>query len=220
MHFEDEVRRQLAAEANTKEVLSLANAIRAVYMACTTGLGEVHRPDQQRVDLIQLEEQVRVLLNADFFGAVVVHPFRFHSPEIVVCASPVMLTYVTYALVNNALKACASNNESSEPGDVQVAWQVRNNHVELSVIDNGGGLNGATWEEMSRETYSVWPDRKEDEKKTKSQSHLGMGLYIVKRLIEDCALGTVTAETVVSTGGRKGAAFRVRVPSAVVAQPK
>jgi signal transduction histidine kinase len=223
-YLEDVVQQHVREKATPERVLRVANGIRAVYMACAAGLGEVQPGSHQlrkyglSVDITEIEVQVQELLKSDWHGKTVVHPFKVVGPKVVDGVSPLALTYVTYALVHNALIACDYNRSVTEPtlpGNVWVEWTSGDGWLELSVADDGGGLRGASWEEMSRESHTMWSAARGIQRN--EEPHFGMGLYIVRRLIEGCADGTVEARDVEHNDGQRvGARFLARVPTGMV----
>jgi len=111
----------------------------------------------------------------------------------------VKLKIVLKNLLANALKF-------TDQGGITVEAQAGNGGVEFSVADTGIGI--------SPETQCVMFDRlrQGDSTMTRQYGGVGLGLYIVKQLLELLG-GTVTVESEVG----KGATFRVQVPVAASA---
>jgi signal transduction histidine kinase/CheY-like chemotaxis protein len=106
------------------------------------------------------------------------------------------LQQIVSNLLSNAVKFTAQG------GAVHVRLRREGNLLELAVADNGQGISPA---------FLPWvfePFRQADGSTTRVHSGLGLGLSIVKNLVEAHG-GTVTAE---SAGDGCGATFTVRLP--------
>jgi PAS domain S-box-containing protein len=110
------------------------------------------------------------------------------------------LQQVVWNLLSNAIKFTGRN------GRVEVLLQCANAHVEITVGDTGIGI--------SREFLPHVFDRfrQADSSRTRTTQGLGLGLSIVKRLVE---LHGGTVE-VTSAGAGRGATFTIRLPLTVV----
>jgi signal transduction histidine kinase/CheY-like chemotaxis protein len=114
------------------------------------------------------------------------------------------LQQVAWNLLSNAVKF------TPEGGTVRVSLRARDNAAEMVVADSGQGIT-------SDFLPSVFePFRQADGSTTRPHSGLGLGLSIVKHLVEAHG-GTVAAE---SGGVGHGASFTVRLPTIVVAPPR
>jgi signal transduction histidine kinase/CheY-like chemotaxis protein len=113
------------------------------------------------------------------------------------------LKQVVWNLLSNAIKF------TPKGGRVQVVMQCINSHVEIAVADTGKGI--------SREFLPVVFERfrQADSSTTRSYGGLGLGLSIVRNLVELHG-GHVRAE---SQGEGQGATFTVELPIAVVHRP-
>ena len=117
-----------------------------------------------------------------------------------VSGDPARLQQVIWNLVNNALKF------TPRGGRVQIVLARVNSHVEISVTDNGAGIDPRFLEHVFERF------RQADSTTTRTHGGLGLGLSIVKHLVELHG-GIVRAE---SEGEGKGATFRVHLPLAAV----
>lgn len=108
------------------------------------------------------------------------------------------LRQIVWNLISNAIKFTPEN------GRVEVGLKQIDSHVEIRVSDTGEGIS----KEFLPHVFERF--RQGDSSTTRAQGGLGLGLSIVRHLIELHG-GTVTAE---SEGANRGAAFTVRLPLA------
>lgn len=158
-------------------------------------LGKV-RLDVQRVDLAQViqaaVDTVRPAADAKQLRLqVVLDPLA--GP---VLGDPVRLQQVIWNLLNNATKF------TPKGARVQVLLERVNSHVEISVIDNGAGIAPDFLPHLFERF------RQADASTTRQHGGLGLGLAIVRQLVELHG-GTVRAK---SPGTGQGAAFMVSLP--------
>lgn len=109
---------------------------------------------------------------------------------------PARLQQIVWNLVSNAIKF------TPKGGRVQVVLERVNSHVEISVSDTGEGINP----EFLPHVFERF--RQADGATTRRHSGLGLGLSIVKQLVEMHG-GTVEAK---SGGEGQGATFRIALP--------
>ena len=125
-----------------------------------------------------------------------------------VSGDPDRLQQVLWNLLNNAVKF------TPKGGRVQVRLERINSHIEIVVSDTGAGIN------KDFLPYVFDRFRQADSGSTRKTGGLGLGLSIVKHLVEMHG-GSVTAE---SAGEDQGASFTVRLPMMIVqpsaAQPR
>jgi PAS domain S-box-containing protein len=119
-----------------------------------------------------------------------------------IAGDPARLQQVVWNLLSNAIKF------TPKGGRVQVRLERVNSHVEISVSDTGSGI--------SPEFLPLVFDRfrQADQSTTRAHGGLGLGLAIVRHLVELHG-GTVRAE---SHGEGKGATFTVMLPLLTVYQ--
>jgi PAS domain S-box-containing protein len=117
-----------------------------------------------------------------------------------VAGDPVRLQQVVWNLLANAIKF------TPRGGRVQVKLERVNSHVEITVSDTGAGI--------APEFLPLVFDRfrQADQRKTRQHGGLGLGLSIVRHLVELHG-GTVRAE---SSGEGQGSTFTVLLPVAPV----
>ncbi|HEV7906263.1 MAG TPA: ATP-binding protein [Pyrinomonadaceae bacterium] len=121
---------------------------------------------------------------------------RFGRNVGMVSGDPDRLQQVVWNLLSNAVKF------TPEGGRVEVSLKRAGAQAELVVADNGAGIN----QDFLPHVFEHF--RQADSTSTRKHGGLGLGLAIVRRLIELHG-GTVEAE---SAGEGHGATFRIRLP--------
>jgi PAS domain S-box-containing protein len=122
------------------------------------------------------------------------------DPTVIVSGDPGRLQQVFWNLLTNAVKFTPNG------GFVRVLMQRVNSHVEVSVIDSGQGMN------PSFITHAFERFRQADSGETQKTTGLGLGLSIVKSLVEMHG-GSIQA---MSEGVGKGSTFLISLPVTVV----
>src|SRR5678816_1725490 len=120
----------------------------------------------------------------------------FNSDIGPILGDPDRLQQIVWNLLTNAIKF------TPKGGDVHVRLKRNDSHALITVNDNGQGI--AT--ELLPHVFERF--RQADSSNTRSNGGLGLGLSIVRQLVE-LHQGTVTAE---SSGENAGATFRVMLP--------
>ena len=120
----------------------------------------------------------------------------FNSDIGLILGDPDRLQQIVWNLLTNALKF------TPEGGDVQVRLERNDAHALITVNDSGQGI--AT--ELLPHVFERF--RQADSSNTRTNGGLGLGLSIVRQLVE-LHRGTVTAE---SSGDNAGTTFRVILP--------
>ncbi|HEY0340274.1 MAG TPA: ATP-binding protein, partial [Steroidobacteraceae bacterium] len=158
------------------------------------------RLDVQRVDLVQVIERAltTVMPAAEAKGLRI---FKVFDPNAgPVSGDPGRLQQIVWNLLSNAVKF------TPKGGRIQVLLERINSHVEIRVSDSGQGI-ATGFLELVFERF-----RQVDSSTTRAHGGLGLGLSIVRQLV-DLHGGNVIAE---SAGPGKGATFVVRLPLAAV----
>jgi CheY-like chemotaxis protein len=119
-----------------------------------------------------------------------------------VAGDPARLQQVVWNLLSNAIKF------TPKGGRVQVRLERVNSHVEIAVSDTGAGIKP----EFLPHVFERF--RQADQTTTRHHGGLGLGLAIVRHLVELHG-GTVVAE---SPGEGQGATFTVKLPIVPVYQ--
>ena len=117
--------------------------------------------------------------------------------ELAVDIDPVALATVLRNLLDNALKACIAGN-----GHAVTVRAARDNGVSLAVSDDGLGFPPEEAVMIFEKFHRVGDELR------RTMPGTGLGLYIVKRLVE-LSGGSIDA---LSAGSGKGAAFTIRWP--------
>ena len=121
---------------------------------------------------------------------------------VTVSGDPVRLQQVVWNLLSNAVKF------TPRGGRVQVRMERVNSHVEIAVSDSGSGIA----QEFLPYVFDRF--RQADQRTTRQHGGLGLGLAIVRQLVELHG-GTVRAE---SGGEGQGSTFTVLLPVAPIYQ--
>ena len=130
--------------------------------------------------------------------------YVFPRSPVIIQADPARITQVVGNLLNNALKF------TDIGGTVRVTVCENNDHAEISVADNGTGI------EADLLPLIFTPFVQAAQSLDRSNGGMGIGLSIVKGITELHG-GTVMAE---SRGSGKGATFRIRLPLEKSAETK
>jgi signal transduction histidine kinase/CheY-like chemotaxis protein len=117
-----------------------------------------------------------------------------------VSGDPARLQQVIWNLLSNAIKF------TPKDGRVQVKLERVNSHVEINVTDDGQGISPDIL------PYIFERFRQADSSTTRAHGGLGLGLAIVRHLVEMHG-GTVRAE---SRGEGQGATFNIKLPLVVM----
>jgi PAS domain S-box-containing protein len=119
-----------------------------------------------------------------------------------VAGDPARLQQVVWNLLSNAIKFTPGG------GSVQVKLERIDSHIEIAVSDTGAGIKA----EFLPHVFDRF--RQADQKTTRQHGGLGLGLAIVRHLVELHG-GTVEAD---SPGEGRGATFVVKLPVVAVYQ--
>jgi len=153
----------------------------------------------QTVDLptllaeIEIEAQERCQQKGLRFSSIV----SPHLPQLK--TDPLKLKVVIKNLIGNAVKF-------TETGSIRVTAHPQNKGIEICVSDTGIGIAPDAM------TVIFEPFRQLESHLTRRHSGVGLGLYIVRRMLELLG-GTVQVESVVG----RGSTFRVRIPTTIEA---
>jgi len=115
------------------------------------------------------------------------------EPSLYVLADTSAVDTIITNLLSNAVKYAPENSM------IQVALEKSEKHIDLSVIDNGPGINESAKKELFNKFYRIGDEN------TRKTNGTGLGLYIVKNLA--MKLG---AEVLVNNGTEGGSIFTIR----------
>jgi signal transduction histidine kinase/CheY-like chemotaxis protein len=155
------------------------------------------RLERARVDLVAVANQAVETLRPDAEARRIVIDRQFEVTTAPVIGDVDRLQQVIWNLLSNAIKF--------SPYDKRVVVTLRGDgdSVELSVRDSGVGIDPAFL------PFVFEPFRQADASTTRSHAGLGLGLSIVRRIVELHG-GRVVAD---SEGPGKGATFTIRLPA-------
>ena len=159
----------------------------------TSGMAIIQKEDVdiKRV-LADAMEQVRPLMETRKHRCVV----QTAPGNVAVCGDYTRLVQVVANLLHNAVKY------TPEHGRIEVALDAGNEHVTVTVSDNGVGISA----ELLPHVFELFSQA--ERSSDRAQGGLGLGLALVKSLVELHG-GTVTAA---SSGANAGSSFAVRLP--------
>jgi PAS domain S-box-containing protein len=157
------------------------------------------RLDVQRVDLADVIEAALETAEPAAL-AKNIRLQRVLDPSVIVSGDPGRLQQIFWNLLSNAVKFTARE------GSVRVVMERVNSHIEVSVIDSGQGMTP----EFIAHAFERF--RQSDSASTRKSGGLGLGLSLVKYLVEMHG-GTIEAR---SKGEGHGSTFAVKLPVVVV----
>jgi len=155
------------------------------------------RLNRQEVDLAQVVDNALETMASTAAARGVSLEKDLPDPGLIVSGDAGRLQQVLNNLLSNAIKF------TPEGGHVAVRTRVGESHVELSVVDDGQGIGA----EFLPHIFDAF--RQEDSSGVRRHEGLGLGLSIVKRLVEMHG-GSVH---VASAGPGLGSTFTVRLPT-------
>jgi signal transduction histidine kinase len=100
-------------------------------------------------------------------------------------------------LINNSAYASLENLPNTGRGLIKIYTYLLKNSAFISVEDNGGGVDMKKAKKIFNPYFTTKPE----------QSGTGLGLYILKLIVEDSMNGKVFLEN-----GKKGAIFTIQIP--------
>jgi signal transduction histidine kinase len=100
-------------------------------------------------------------------------------------------------LINNSIYACNKNLKNITSGVINIDTYILGKYVFISVEDNGGGIDSKS----SKKIFDPYFTTK------KEQGGTGLGLYILKLIVEDSINGKVFFQN-----SAKGAIFTIKIP--------
>jgi len=100
-------------------------------------------------------------------------------------------------LINNSTYACKENLDNIDRGKIMIDTYLLDDKAFISVEDNGGGIDMKKSKKIFNPYFTTKPE----------QSGTGLGLYILKLIVEDSMNGRVSL-----INGKEGAIFTIEIP--------
>ena len=145
----------------------------------------------------ELESRARILEDSLFSSGNRNLKLSLCSEPTRVAASTTRIRQVVINLVRNAAESLPEDSGTVEIHTASPVWQNHRTWVELEIKDTGRGIPG----EIRDTLFSPV-------KTTKGEGHSGLGLSIVKQLVDDME-GIIACRT-----GQEGTTFRILLPAA------
>lgn len=120
-----------------------------------------------------------------------------HQEEIEIMGYKSEFLQLFIIIINNAIYACNKNLSSHEQTEIIIKTYIKKNYICVSIEDNGKGIDKKDLKNIFNPYFT-----------TKNKQHgTGLGLYILKLIIENSMNGKVFVEN-----GEKGAIFTIKIP--------
>jgi PAS domain S-box-containing protein len=190
----DQEKLLVRVEANARELLELINAMLDVsrFDAGRSLL------DRQTVDVVALMEEIQRETANKILKSEVALAWQIPQTPFVLFTDRTKLKVIVKNLVGNALKF-------TERGIVSIVTNTAADGLEICVIDTGIGIPA----EVLPVIFDMF--RQGDSSTMRQYDGVGLGLYIVRRLL-DLLGGTISVESEVG----RGSTFRVWLPNEVI----
>jgi PAS domain S-box-containing protein len=195
----DEVNRARAVETIERNAKAQSKLIEDILDVSRVITGKL-RLEVQPVNLAQvIESSINAVLPAAAAKGIRLQRI-LDTGVSMVSGDPARLQQIIWNLLSNAIKF------TPQDGRVQIRLERTGSHVEITVEDDGQGINPNILPHIFERF------RQADSSTTRAHGGLGLGLAIVRHLVEMHG-GTVRAE---SRGQGKGATFIVKLPLAAM----
>lgn len=158
----------------------------------------IFRLDRRPLDLVELVEQVRQVMDRRVRDRGQTLTVTCPDAPIPLLADPERLQQIFVNLLVNA------SSYTEQGGHIDLTVRRDGDHVEIEVRDDGEGIDA----ELLPQVFELFTQG--DRSLARSTVGLGIGLHLVRRLVEGHD-GEITAE---SAGKGQGSTFRVRLPIA------
>lgn len=140
-------------------------------------------------------DEIITLLKGELIHSNINVTCTFENPDALVKGSENELKQVILNLLTNARDAFNSN-EKSPSREIEITTLSKEDHLEIRVTDNAGGIASSPIEKVFENNFS-----------TKGDKGTGIGLYIVKKILKRME-GDIDVQNV-----KNGAQFTIRLPS-------
>lgn len=154
-----------------------------------------HNKESERFELSRIIEQAKHLCASSKEDPIDIHYHK--QEEIVINGFSSELVQSLLVLLNNAIYVCKSTIKGKERGEIFIDVIKDDQKVLISVSDNGGGIPKKNLKKIF-DPYFTTKDK---------HNGTGLGLYILKLIVEDSMNGKVTVKN-----GSKGAIFTLQIP--------
>ena len=152
-----------------------------------------YQPVLESVDIVNLIEQLVERLRGKF--PEVAFSYSYDNNISNIMADKTGLTSITLNLLENAVKY------SPTPADIQVKLNQKGKYLLLDFADQGYGISEKEKKKIFRKFYRTGSED------TRSTKGTGLGLYIVKEIVE-AHKGTIT----IKDNEPKGSIFKIKLP--------
>ena len=113
--------------------------------------------------------------------------------NIKIIGDPIKFNQIVTNLVSNAIDAC----DDKENKEIIIDLIKEDNYIELQIADNGKGISEDIMNKIFEPFFT-----------TKDGGSLGLGLSLIKKIIEESFLGTISVSSKLNTGTK----FTVKIP--------
>lgn len=113
--------------------------------------------------------------------------------NIKIIGDPIKFNQIVTNLVSNAIDAC----DDKENKEIIIDLIKEDNYIELQIADNGKGVSEDIMHKIFEPFFT-----------TKDGGGLGLGLSLIKKIIEESFLGTISVSSKLNTGTK----FTVKIP--------
>ncbi|MGF1752643.1 ATP-binding protein [Vibrio makurazakiensis] len=178
-------------EANLKKMIELNSTISEIIARLKVFTRKVTKQEHHQASLHDSIHNATSLLSTQFIHQGITVRLPTVPPDIIVSIHPTELEQVLVNLIHNSIQAL-SEHDSPQIG---IEWQVDNTYCNVTVWDNGQGVEPNKLGQLFDPFYTSKPEG------------LGLGLSISKRIIE-AYNGTLTAQYLPA----KGMQFSIKLP--------
>lgn len=116
------------------------------------------------------------------------------NENIKIIGDPIKFNQIVTNLISNAIDACSNNQDGKE---INIILSKNNDFVNLIITDNGCGIASNHLNKIFEPFFT-----------TKNNNNLGLGLSLIKKIIEESFLGTITVQSELNFG----TSFNINLP--------
>lgn len=122
------------------------------FVKATKSLTQIPTPNIRRISITELFERITILYNGRFRETGIKFEKQIIPPDLIIEADLELIEQVLINLIKNALEAM---HETPEPRLSIIALKNESGHVEISINDNGKGINNDVIERIFLPFYST-----------------------------------------------------------------